>query len=153
MEFPLLDLPNELIALVVEAIDHVATLANLACTSRRVQELTEPVLWRHLLFSGSSTARGIVAAMNSRSKRADAVMSLNVPCDLHFGPDLAILASIMQTAKNVTEVTVQSPRCNQEDFETAQEWSPMMDALCLPFQRASAGLAAERPLQKLSKRK
>ena len=152
MEFPLLDLPNELIALVVESIDSAATLGRLACTSHQLQDLTEPVFWRHLLVSDSSKARRILAAMDSRDKRASAVQSLKFPCGEVFGPDMRLVATIMQRARKVKEVMIQSPMCNKEVFEDEEEWAPMMEQLCLPFQRAAGGLAGERPLQMLSKR-
>lgn len=153
-EFPLLDLPNELIAYIIELVDDIPTLRRLACSSRRVQHLTEPVLWRKLLVKKGTNARQILAAYITHPSRAKMLQVLNVPCDPDFGRDLAALAALMDKAENLKTLEIQSPSCNEGSFETEAEWRPMMDQLFLPFQRAVAGpVSLSNPLQKLTKRK
>lgn len=151
--FPLLDLPNELIVYIIELIDHVPTLRRLACTSHRIQHLTEPVLWRELLLTTAPNVRRILAAYHTTPSRAKMLQVLNVPCDPYFGRDVSVLADLMEKAENVKMLTIQSPSCGEVSFETEAEWGPMTDHLFLPFQRAVAGpISVSNPLQKLTKR-
>jgi hypothetical protein len=54
--FPLLTLADELILAVIEQIDSHEALVNLAATSRRLQDLVEPRIWRSLVVKSGSDA-------------------------------------------------------------------------------------------------
>ncbi|KAK5175450.1 uncharacterized protein LTR77_000589 [Saxophila tyrrhenica] len=154
-QFPILDLPNELVAHIIEFIDDLNTLRNLACTSHRLQQLTEPKLWREITFRLAPSLLHIVAATESRHERASAVQVLNAPLRPKFGRDMSRLAYLMMIARNLRELMVESPLCNAthlSHFEDHPTWRSMTAQLFMPFQRAVVGNAVEhRPLQKLTK--
>ena len=156
MDFPILDLPNELIAHIIEFVDSISDLRHIACTCRRIQQLAEPALYRHVLLRGAAKTRRILSALQARPARAATLHILDVPCDPDLRQDIPALAVLMTAAKNIRQLMVESPSCNSgtvAEFEQEDVWGPMMDQLFLPFQRAVSGdeLAA-RPLQRLTKR-
>ena len=71
--FALMELPNELIAHIIEFIDSRDTLRRLSCTCRRVQQLTEPMLYRTILIRSGHRAERVLDALRSRLERALAV--------------------------------------------------------------------------------
>lgn len=156
-EFPITDLPNELVAHIVEFLDDISALRNLACSCHRLQQLTEPVLWRKLLVRDRQRLRRTLDAYGSRRERAMALQVLYIPCKSDFGNDMSGLASVIRKGQNLRELMIESPSCNLgnlADFETDDVWRPMMDQLFLPFQHAIGdGLFIPKPLQKLTRRK
>jgi len=153
-EFPITDLPNELVAHIIEFINDISALRNLACSCHRLQHLTEPVLWRKLLVRERQRLRRTLDAYGSRRERAAALQVLNVPCKSESGNDMSGLASVIRKAQNLKELMIESPSCNLADFEADEVWRPMMDQLFLPFQHAIGdGLFIPKPLQKLTRRK
>lgn len=151
MEFRLMDLPNELIAQIIEFVSDVAALQKLARTCQRLEALTAPVLWRHILLRKPARLIRILQAYERRRERALALQSLDVPCDPNM-TDMSSLAFLLTAAPNLRALFIQSPSCNESDFEDEESWKPMMFQLSLPFQRAQAGLATSNPpLRKLSR--
>jgi hypothetical protein len=149
MEFALLELPNELVAHVIEFVHDSATLRGLACTCARLQQLTEPVLWRELLIRESPKLKGILKAMRTRRERTSALQRLNVPCDSYF-QDMRSLAELLEMVQNLRELMIESPSCNAIEFEDLDEWQPMMEQLFSPFQQISGNSdLSPRPLQQL----
>lgn len=153
-EFPITDLPNELVAHIIEFINDISALRNLACSCHRLQQLTEPVLWRKLLVRERQRLRRTLDAYGSRRERALALQVLHVPCKSDFGNDMSGLASVMRRGQNLRELMIESPSCNLAAFEADDVWRPMMDQMFLPFQHAIGdGLFIPKPLQKLTRRK
>ena len=161
-EFPILELPNELIACIVEHIDKRATLQRLACTCRRMQQLTEPALYRSILISDYSEAREILRALNARNDRCAAVQILDFPLsdDISRHAYRSVFKpyeALINRTINVRELMIESPSCNSAEFEDPDQWERMTDHLFAPFRSVSVlandTVLSVKPLQKLKKRK
>ena len=119
-EFPLLDLPDELIALVVSFIFDKAILRCLASTCHRLQPIAEGRLHRHLLIRTSSTCRRMVDLIQARPERAIAIHSLNFACDprqWRDSPQLTAAGALLLATTNLREFKFESPACNSSTFE------------------------------------
>ncbi|KAI5363984.1 Putative F-box domain, leucine-rich repeat domain superfamily [Septoria linicola] len=152
-QFPLLDLPNELIALVIEQVDNRTTLRKLSRTCRRVQELTEPVLYRYALVSSRAHTRDLLHSLRSRSTRgsarAKALHTLDVPCNWRQEQSFADLARLLESAIHLKRLMIEAPECNHGEFEDADHYEEMTAALLRPFETAVANDQDQKPLQKL----
>ena len=152
MQFRLLNLPNELIAHVVEFVEDATALRRLACTCRQVQAHAEPVLYRSLLVRSGSRIKDVVDAIEARSERASAIHFLDVPCDSVRSEDITGVATLMMKAKNMKHLMIESPSCNSAEFEDEKAWRDMTEELFRPF-HAAVGRSelSPRPLQLLTK--
>lgn len=154
-QFPLLDLPNELIAHIIEQVDTIRALRRLARTCRRVQQLAEPVLYRSIIIRTGPEMNDIRLAIDSRRERAAGIHFLEIPCHARYHQDFAAIADLLEQARNLKELMFESPQCNTSDFEDAATWGVMARQLFEPFQNAVVlreGVElSNRPLQKLKK--
>lgn len=155
-QFPLLDLPNELIAHIIEEVENIRTLRRLARTCRRVQHLAEPVLYRSILVRTGPETNDIRLAIDSRPERAGGIHSLDIPCHARYHQDFTAIAELLHRAHNLKELMFESPQCNTSDFEDTETWRQMAGRLFQPFQSAVAleneRDLSRRPLQKLKRR-
>ena len=78
-QFQLLDLPNELIAQVIEAVRSRDDVRNLACTCRRIQHLAEPVLYRSVLFRSGPRATSRAAPRSASPARTHPPPAVHAP--------------------------------------------------------------------------
>ncbi|KAF2160571.1 hypothetical protein M409DRAFT_70325 [Zasmidium cellare ATCC 36951] len=152
-QFPLLDLPNELIAHIIEQVDNIRTLRRLARTCRRVQHLAEPALYRSILVRTGPETNDIRLALDSRPERAAGIHYLEIPCHARYRQDFEAIADLLDRARNLKELIFESPQCNTSEFEDAETWREMATQLFEPFQNAVALEKevdlARKPLQKL----
>lgn len=154
-EFHLLNLPNELIVLVLAQIDSPATLRSVACTSRRINALAEPLLYRSMVLRDRPGTERAVEAFGSRPDRAEALQILDVACRPRLGPEMSALEKVLVRAPNVRDLMFESPECSSGNFEPHDEWEELTDHLFIPLRMATSlgGLEpSQRPLQKLTKR-
>lgn len=136
MGFPLLDLPNELIAQIIEHIDCHKTVGRLARTCRRLQYLAEPALYREVLIRTNSDALSAFLAFRNRRERYAAVHVLRLPCHASVR-NFTDIATIMSELFNVKEILFESPACNELDFEDHRDWRRMAYPFFSPFRTAS----------------
>ena len=134
--FRLLDLPNEVIAAIVEQIDNRITLQRLAYTCHRIKKLTEPVLYRHVLVRRGSRAEGLLDALSAHTARWSAVHVLDFPCDAVHGHSFNAVKELVRNSPNLKKLMIESPACNSGDFEDEEAWAWMTDRLFEPFQDA-----------------
>ena len=152
MQFRLLDLPTELIAHIIEAVDKIETLRKLASTCRRIQHIAEPVLYRRMLIQTGAKASHILRSFRARPERASALHILDIPCDSYYMQDVGVVVEVVTAAKALRELMIESPSCNEAEFESEDTWRPMTDRIFRPFEDAVGELEVPpRPLQKLTK--
>ncbi|CAK3903820.1 hypothetical protein DOTSEDRAFT_90064 [Lecanosticta acicola] len=153
VQFRLLDLPNELIAHIIEQVDSVKALRKLSQTCRRVQELTEPFLYRVALVRSGRRAEAILRSLETRRARAAAIRRLDVPCDYHQHQNFEALSSLLRQARNLKTLMIESPQCNNGDFEDEPTWRVMAEHIFSPFhdavRLAEIGEPSSRPLHNL----
>ncbi|EME42774.1 hypothetical protein DOTSEDRAFT_90064 [Dothistroma septosporum NZE10] len=151
-KFRLMDLPNELIAHIIEQIDSVRHLRRLSRTCRRIQHLAEPVLYRSIRIRSGYKTDQIITAVSARAERAAAVRQLEIPCDDDYLQNYAAVEALLTEAKNLKNLMFESPECNSNSFEDEEDWQEMSNNFFEPFQRAVASIAPlvhARPLQNL----
>lgn len=155
-KFRILELPDELITLIIEHVHERKTLRRLARTCRKLQLLAEEMLYRCLLVRSSLTLNGLERALRAKNARFKAVQFLDVPCESARPPSFASLAHIANEATNMREMMWESPECNHNDFESLGPWKEMTDPLFALFERAATvrghGYIRDPPLQRLQKR-
>lgn len=151
-QFPLLLLPDELIALIVEQIDDLKTLRSLTRTCNRVQGIAESKLYRTLLIRSGDATQVLKRCLASQPERAKAIRKLECPLKSDERQDYESLKHILTVATGLREFMFESPACNTTDFEDSDEWEYMVRHVFSPFQRAVSTIAPgipERPLQQL----
>ena len=153
-QFRLLDLPNELIAHIIEQVDNIKALRKLARTCHRIQDLTEPVLYRSVLARSGSRTEAVLQSIQTRVARAAGIHHLDLPCDYHQDQNFDAVESLIRRARNLKSLMVESPECNNGDFEAEQVWNDMTNHIFLPFRDAAISTteASSRPLQNLRER-
>ena len=150
-EFPLLELPNELIIRVIEFIDEMTTLSRLACTSQRLQELAEPLLYRQILLRGTTQAKQLATAFDHRPQRPRAVHALDVPANPSMVKQWSLVGTLMNRMTGLRSVMIESPLVNSTNFESDNVWASMAHELFSPFQAAvDLGAPSLKPLQNLT---
>lgn len=155
MAFPLLDLPNELISLVIENIDSPMLVQRLACTCHRVQQLAEPVLYRDLLLRSGLKVIRVLDALKTRNERSSAIQRLDIPCDQSYEHSFIAIEELLMRLPNLREFVFESPACNTGDFEDDHAWTRMTTRLLAPFRSTQMPLGdaslTSLPLQKLQR--
>ncbi|PPJ54831.1 hypothetical protein CBER1_08428 [Cercospora berteroae] len=147
-QFPLLDLPNELIANVIEHVDSRKTLRKLNRTCKRIQQLTEPILYRYALIRDGDRTRDLLRSVEHQPARAKAIHELDIPCDCRSATWFEGLARLLETTVNVKRLMLEMPQVNNGEFEDEEPYERMTSALLRPFQAAISD-ADSKPLQKL----
>ena len=157
-KFSLLDLPDELITLIIEQVDDLRTLQYLARTCNRLQDIAEAKVYRVRLMRSAHAAESLQRSLKRRSQRAKALQILDIPCNKDKRQDFNLIAEMLSSANNLKELMFESPYCNSCDiksFEDAASWKLMTDTFFSCFQdatiRSSGALIAEKPLQRLQR--
>ncbi|KAM3414338.1 hypothetical protein BST61_g10985 [Cercospora zeina] len=113
-QFPLLDLPNELIA--EPDVQETPTAGR-----------AEPVLYRYALIRDG---------LELKPARAKAIHELDIPCDCGAAPRFDGLASLLESAVNLKRLMLEMPQVNNGEFEDQELHEQMTTALLRPFQAA-----------------
>ena len=153
MDFDLLALPVELILLVMECLDNRKDISRLARTSKQMQEIAEPLLYRHILLKGPSALKQLETAIKRRPQRALAVQQLEAPSHVSRELGLAKVERLLMKLAGLREIMFESPHVNSMHyFETEGVWGVMTDMLFQPFYQAVLNASpATTPLQRLTK--
>lgn len=155
MQFPLLDLPNEVIILVIEQVSTRSELSKLARTSRHIQRLAEPVLYRELFIRTRKHLSRIFNALcnGEGDVRLATIRSLTVPCESAQNWRFDPLHRILRDANNLRNFEFESPNCNFDRFENALAWDRMTRNMFETFHQATmTPTTSPKPLQHLRKR-
>lgn len=156
MAFPLLELPAELIASIIEQVQNIKTLHSLATVSRQIQPLAETELYRHAFMRKGSEVAKLVSSLEARPDRTKALQSIDARFQWRFQQGITGLATVLRGCRALREVTIESPCCNNNRWRGAPWWSSMMQTLLRPLYEASIlaqeGNVCEKPLQNLTKR-
>jgi hypothetical protein len=153
MQFDLLKLPVELVCHVVEFVDRTKALSRLACTSKQMQEIAEPLLYRYILLKGPSGLKALETAINHRPKRALAIQKLEVPSHVSMELSMAKLEHLLIQLQGLRNIMFESPFVNAINFESEIVWTNMTNILFRPFcQVVVNDRLSLKPLQKLTTR-
>ena len=134
MSLRLLDLPNELLAVIVCYIEDVDSLRALARTCRRLQRVAEAELYRYVLQRTGKQAIQLGEAVKRRPSRADALQVIDSRCKWNHRLGLLALAEVIARATYLKELTVESPYCTRAYPHGSQmdAWKGTMHGLLWP---------------------
>lgn len=158
----ILDLPEELLALVVEYVHDRTTLQHLAHTCRRLQEPAEQELYRSIEIQEVYEAEAICYSIWDRPKRALTIQRLVIMWQPRTWYTTDAIEDLLTKAKNLKElwfgaVARSIDERGDSDWNTKYaeevEWKRMLHDVFQPLQSASMFVISDRPLQKLQKRK
>lgn len=127
----ILGLVDELVLIVVDQIDDVKTLLNLAQTCRRLHDLTEPAIYRNVFIKSQRAGRNLLDSIVSRPvERLQAILHLelryrSVPGESRFNT----FAHVLAIADNVREYILESPFCRNQLWRENDEWTDTMATL------------------------
>lgn len=156
MAFPLLELPAELVASIIEQVQDIKTLHSLATVSRQIQPLAEIELYRHAFMRKGSEVANLASSLKARPDRTKALQCIDARFQWRFQQGIIGLATVLGACRALREVTIESPCCNNNRWRGAPWWNSMMQTLLRPFYEASSmaqeGTLCEKPLQNLTKR-
>jgi hypothetical protein len=152
VRFRLLDLPNELVVHIIEHVSSQSTLGQLSRVCKRIQQLTEPILYRYAMMRTGRDQAKMLDSLQQRTARAKALHYLDIPCHPLYVQSFDIISDILSRSLNLRELMIESPECNTTDFEDGEAWENMAGSLLVPFQHAVLpGSGLDRPLQRLQK--
>lgn len=148
-KFLILELPDELVTIMVEHINDLKTLLNLATTCRRLQDIAEQKIYRHLFFRTGRKTYNCYAALRQLPNRAKAIQSIQIPCDHKHIQRFAMIEKTLIKANNLRDLMIESPECNNGEFEEEEAWQEMARHIFNPFSLAiNAGSTRLQRLQK-----
>ncbi|TKA75087.1 hypothetical protein B0A55_05595 [Friedmanniomyces simplex] len=152
LPFRLFDLADELIVNIIEHLhDDLATLRALALCSRRLQSLSEPLLYRRRFLRIPSSVDRLLQTTNQRPPRAECIHDLEVRCQLSRSANdgFASLPLLLEQATNLRSLTLESPFCNSRALGAKrQQYAGEQDGVFALFHRAAAAepLLAQSPI-------
>lgn len=133
MPSSLLDLPTELITDIVEYINDLETFRALVSTCSRLQSITEPALYRSIFHRTGEAAIDLCKAIDARPERANAINVIESRCKWQKRAGLISLAPVISRAKNLKELTIESPYCNNAYGKEVELWRRTMFCLLRPI--------------------
>lgn len=130
----ILELVDELILRIIEEIDDLDALRSLARTCSRLQMLVEPAIYRNIFVRTGNDALALANSLVNRQDRLQAIRSIE--SRQKYEPDecrLDVLLEIVQNARNVRQLTIESPYCNHIALNDRHGWAQSMNALLRPI--------------------
>jgi hypothetical protein len=109
----LLDLPDEILNIVAEAVDHIASLRALARTCSRFQDHAERFIYRSLTIEHGAQARGLHKAIARRPRRAAMALKLTVAPSTVATRGTEHIPSMLEKMNCLKHVFIESPFCNR----------------------------------------
>ena len=117
MVFRLLELPEEFQLSILENIDERCTLCNLARTSRHLQSLAEPLIYRKILVRSQRDITAFESRTETRAERFKYFQIIDARLQENTGALVGLLS-----APNVQDVTIESPYCNRLEDRKDYLW-------------------------------
>ena len=130
---PLLDLPNELLTSIIEHIEDGSALHSLALTCSFLHHLTEPFFYRWIFLRTGRQAIGLSEAFKYCPERAEAIQKIDLRCHWRQERGISSLVSVIIKAKNLRELTIESPYCHHPYGDNIGEWQRAMYELLRPL--------------------
>ncbi|KAK4949085.1 hypothetical protein LTR10_012458 [Elasticomyces elasticus] len=115
-------LPDELLIQIAEHLSgNDTTLRSLARTSRRLQPIAEPVLYRYVFARTGEELHRLHLTLDSVSWRSKSIHAIEVRASVvnHDSSSLVTLQDVIRVAPNLRELMLESPYCNNESWRHA----------------------------------
>lgn len=128
MPFNILALPPELISNITDQVDDAETRRSLSRTCSELRAFAEGKLYENVFRTRTGLIPRLLVAIVSRPERAKAIRSIETRC--RSGEELDTLAAVIQRSHKVTDLTLESPFCNncyRKGFESS--WQAVLPQL------------------------
>jgi hypothetical protein len=109
----LLDLPDEVLNFVAEAVDNLSSLHALACTCTRFQDHAEKFIYRSLTIEHGAQAQALHKAITARPRRAAMASKLTVAPSMVATRGIEHIPSMLEKMNCVKDLFIESPFCNK----------------------------------------
>jgi hypothetical protein len=109
-------LADELLLNIIDFVDSHEALCSLAATSRRLQGLTEPYIWRSLLVLMGAHAQHVSTALDGQDARIDAVQELSIRYKNEYREGIESLNYYLGQMSKLRHLTLESPCPNNSDW-------------------------------------
>lgn len=109
----LLDLPDEILDIVADMLNHLPSLRALARTCTRFQDHAERFIYRALVIEHGAQARGLYKAMSKRPRRATMALKLIIAPSTVATRGTEHIPSMLEKMHCVKDLFIQSPFCNR----------------------------------------
>jgi hypothetical protein len=109
----LLDLPDEILNLIAEAVDHITSLRALARTCSRFQGHAERFIYRSLIIEHGAQARLLYKAISRRPQRAAMTLNLVVAPSAFATRGTEHIPWMLEKMNCVKDVFIESPFCKR----------------------------------------
>ena len=113
------DLPDELLLSIAECLEgNRKALQSLVLTCRRLQDLSEPTLYRSIFFRDPKKLRRLIDAIEDTPRRKCGIRSIDARCMFNRNPRTTGTAAfnglglLLWHASKTTELIIESPFCN-----------------------------------------
>lgn len=130
----MLELVDELLIAIIDHVDDLAALRNLARTCHRLNALTEPAIYRDIFLRGRNDTSALAASLVNRPERLQAIRSIEArPQYNHQECRLDVLENIVRRAPKLQHLIAESPFCNHVQYRGVKYgWAESMRALLRP---------------------
>ncbi len=133
MSCPLLRCPSEIIEGIISFLNEHSDLRSFASTCSKLQPLTEAALYHTVFHRTGDAAVQLVETIEALPARAKYIQIIDSRCKWQKRMGLKSLASVIEQATNLRELTIESPYCKYAYGKEAAEWRETMYALLRPI--------------------
>ena len=136
----LMQFPDEILLAIIAHVEEPADLCSLALTCRRIQDLTEPAIYRAMLICKGEKARRVAHALNTDPRRQRLVEDLLVSCPFESWLGIEDLQDHLSHMPKLKSLRLETPDCNQRDHSERVHWRRIQERYEASFRRASVML-------------
>ena len=133
----LLQLPDELLDVIVSFIEDVADLRNTASTCSRLNGLAEPFLYQSVVFNDGGQAFKLKTSIERRARRASWVRHLLVSTRFEKAYGIENVPGSLARMHNLQSVHLETPDCNQKKPHERVLWIALQERYERIFQNSS----------------
>ncbi|KAK5694275.1 hypothetical protein LTR97_009897 [Elasticomyces elasticus] len=140
--FRLFDLADELKIHIIDQLEgDLATLRALALSCRRLQSLSEPLLYKRRLLRSPPVVKHFLHGVGRRPQRATHIQRLDIRCEYRSVPSgFARLPALLEQTTELQDLTLESPYCNfgGGQGKTGRQFAQVQEDMFALFDRAAS---------------
>ncbi|KAK5705910.1 hypothetical protein LTR17_021241 [Elasticomyces elasticus] len=140
--FRLFDLADELKIHIIDQLEgDLAALRALALSCRRLQSLSEPLLYKRRLLRSPPVLKHFLHGVSRRPQRATHIHRLDIRCEYRsVASGFARLPAILEQTTELQDLTLESPYCNfgGGQGKTGRQFAQVQEDMFVLFDRAAS---------------
>lgn len=140
MGIELMQFPDEILLAIISQVEEPADLCSLTLTCRRIQDLTEPAIYRSMIICQGEKAQHVAHALNADPRRQKMVEDVLVSCPFESWLGIEDLQDHLSHMPRLKSLRLETPDCNQRDHSERVHWRRIQERYEASFRRASVML-------------